>query len=196
MSDRKIVSNTTQEAKDDPFLMLLLAGGPGGIEAMEASGQRELVASEQIPTDIRRITDGQLTSLGFVLGDPTPGDPMFRSAVLPTGWSRRRTDHSMWSTIVDEKGRERFSMFYKSAFYDRSAHMGPTCRYSYSTDYEGTPESPTLRRIYLTDGGTRLECVASYEDGHWEDYRVANDRAAKVLAERWPDHQDPMAYWD
>jgi hypothetical protein len=196
MSDRKTVSNTTREAASDPLLMMIRTAGPGGIEAMEAAGQRELVASEQIPTDLRRITPEQLAALGFVLGDPTPDDPMFRPATLPRGWSRRGTDHSMWSTIVDEKGRERFSVFYKSAFYDRSAHMGSTTRYSYSTDYEGTPDAPSLRRIFLTDGGERLECVASYEDGQWEDYRVANDLAAKVLAERWPDHQDPMAYWD
>ena len=47
---------------------------------------------------------------------------MFTEATLPTGWKREPSEHPMWSYIVDERGIRRVSVFYKAAFYDRSAH--------------------------------------------------------------------------
>jgi hypothetical protein len=50
------------------------------------------------------------------------------------------SDHAMWSYLVDELGRERVSIFYKAAFYDRSAHMSLTSLGSYvrnSVEYDG-----------------------------------------------------------
>lgn len=103
----------------DPLLHLagLLDGSDRYITEMESAGQSQLVASTQIPT---RGSDG-LAALGFEVGEINPSDPMFRDATLPAGWSKQGSDHDMWSYIVDEHGRQRVSVFYKAAFYDRSA---------------------------------------------------------------------------
>ena len=91
------------------------------IEASEAHGQAELVNSQQLPVENR---DRELMeSWGIVFGDPCEGDPIFCQATLPAGWKKRPTDHSMWSELVDDTGTVRATIFYKAAFYDRSAFM-------------------------------------------------------------------------
>jgi hypothetical protein len=116
-------------AKMDTADMLgLLVGGMGGdpsapILAQEAQGQREVVNSTLIPTDMYSPRE-EFEALGFVLGEIEAGDPMWREATLPEGWSREGSEHAMWSYIIDERGFRRCSIFYKAAFYDRSAHIG------------------------------------------------------------------------
>jgi hypothetical protein len=106
-------------------LMGAMSDDPSGyIEGMEAAGQRQLVNSDRLPTDAG--DDRAYLALGFTFGPADPQDRLFRTATLPTGWRRQGSDHSMWSHIVDEFGRERVSIFYKAAFYDRSAHMSLT----------------------------------------------------------------------
>jgi hypothetical protein len=114
-----MVENTTQR---DPLVHLagmVSEGQTGYIEGMEAQGQQQLVNSDNLPVD---APWEKLEALGFVKGEPVPGDDLFVSCTLPPGWTRAGTDHSMWSKILDERGIERVSIFYKAAFYDRSAH--------------------------------------------------------------------------
>jgi len=94
----------------------------GYIEAMEARGQQQLVNSEMLPTDTGG-TDDEFITLGFTFGAPDPQDPLFRPATLPQGWRRAATDHSMGSELLDERGIARVGIFYKAAWYDRSANM-------------------------------------------------------------------------
>lgn len=111
-------------SKADPLEKLVVAMVPDGIEAQEAQGQREMVASTVLPTDISfRETAADYEALGFTFGDVDPADPLFREATLPEGWSRKGGGHAMWSGVVDERGIERVAVFYKAAFYDRKAHM-------------------------------------------------------------------------
>ena len=118
------ITDTSQMATPERIAALVIAGGSQGeIEAMEAAGQSELVLSDCIPTQTMYCTDDDLVALGFTLGAALPNDPLFRAASLPDGWSKRATDHDMWSEIVDEHGTVRVSMFYKAAFYDRRAHL-------------------------------------------------------------------------
>src|SRR5262245_10694052 len=97
---------------------------PAGIEAQEAQGQREMVASTVLPTEVNfRESDADYEALGFTFGEVVAGDPLFRQATLPEGWSRKGSDHAMWSYVVDERGIERVGVFYKAAFYDRKAGL-------------------------------------------------------------------------
>lgn len=109
-----------------PEVAILSALATGGMDSyitgMESAGQGQLVASEQLPTDTYG-TDDEFVKLGFVFGEPNPSDPMFRPATLPEGWRKERSDHAMWSYVVDQHGRRRVGVFYKAAFYDRSANM-------------------------------------------------------------------------
>jgi hypothetical protein len=108
----------------DPLLHVV--GAFGGtdryVAEMESAGQRQLVNSDRLPTDIDDRSRKGMLELGFVLGDPDPADPLFMPVTLPEGWSRQGSDHAMGSYIVDQNGRKRVSIFYKAAFYDRSAH--------------------------------------------------------------------------
>lgn len=124
-----MIRNTSDAMKDPAEAMLMLAAsmGPGGsdqaIAEQERSGQAQLVASEQLPTDLNGCDQADFEALGFAFGDVTPGDALFRTATLPEGWRKVPSDHDTWSHIVDELGRRRVSVFYKAAFYDRKAHM-------------------------------------------------------------------------
>lgn len=104
---------------------------PGAIEAMEAEGQRQLVASSSLPTELRGGDDAKalLVSWGFVFGEIDSEDSLFTPVQLPPGWTKAGTDHDMHSNVVDDKGRERIGVFYKAAFYDRRADMHIVSRY-------------------------------------------------------------------
>lgn len=121
------IDNTTERMKDPAEQYALLAesmatGSPETfILGQERAGQHQLVNSELLPTD--HGDDAPWLALGFTFGDPVPGDPLFVHATLPEGWEKQATDHAMGSVIVDTLGRERVSIFYKAAWYDRSANM-------------------------------------------------------------------------
>lgn len=92
---------------------------PGGIERQEAMGQAAFVGTKSsLPIECPRA---ELEALGFVFGEPI--DDLFVSVTFPAGWSKKATDHSMWSDLLDDQGRKRGSIFYKAAFYDRRAFM-------------------------------------------------------------------------
>lgn len=118
-----MIENTAQR---DPMLHLLGTMSDGNdryIEGMEAAGQRQLVNSDRLPTQLSGGTEDQFIAVGFTFGDPDPRDPLFRPATLPAGWTRQGTDHALHSNILDEHGRRRVGVFYKAASYDRRADM-------------------------------------------------------------------------
>ena len=107
--------------RDDRHPEWVMGGDPDAIVAQEQRGQEEFVRSAQLPTDIagKEI----LEAAGIVFGEPHEKDPLFCDAVLPPGWTKRATEHSMWSELLDEHGRVRATIFYKAAFYDRRAFL-------------------------------------------------------------------------
>lgn len=115
---RAMIENTTQR---DPAIHLLGSmseGLDGYIVGMEAAGQGQVVNSDVLPSE---GPWDSLAGLGFVKGDPVEGDDLFVRCTLPDGWVKVGTDHNMWSKVLDERGIERVSIFYKAAFYDRKA---------------------------------------------------------------------------
>ena len=112
-----MIKNTSNE----PHVSWLLGGNPNAIVAQEKEGQAQLVGGSQLPTDgLSKVTE---KLLGVVVNSLSDGDPMFSDVTLPEGWEIKPTDHDMWTTLHDETGKERASMFYKAAFYDRSAFI-------------------------------------------------------------------------
>ena len=92
------------------------------ILAQEGAGQFELVHfSDQLPVD--GSEDPRWEELGVTFPDEDVDDPLFRTVILPAGWKKRRTDHSIWSELVDSNTRVVARIFYKAAFYDRRAFM-------------------------------------------------------------------------
>ena len=101
------------------LLGMMIMGASDYIYAQEKQGQAEVVRRKLFPLEIHGATREELEAIGFVFGEPV--DELFQECTLPEGWTIRPTDHSMWSHIVDENGEVRGSIFYKAAFYDRSA---------------------------------------------------------------------------
>ena len=107
------ITNTLKNPKHE----WLGGGNPNAIRDQEKQGQKELVGSDLLPTK------GSETIDFIEWGEVCKDDPIFRKAKLPEGWTKIATDHDMWSMIKDSYGVERASIFYKAAFYDRSAEI-------------------------------------------------------------------------
>ncbi|MGW6292446.1 hypothetical protein [Streptomyces sp. NPDC055058] len=142
-----MIDNTSESMKDPANALLMVAAstGPGGagqaIAEQERAGQAQLVHSEQLPTGLDGDDEAAFEALGFIFGEPTPGDPLFRQATLPEGWRKVPSDHDMWSHVTDQLGRRRASIFYKAAFYDRRAFMRLNTLHAYVSEclYQDTP---------------------------------------------------------
>lgn len=122
-----MIENTSSRPSELHYVGML-GGTEEYITGMESAGQRQLVNSTQLPAEMRPSREA-FEALGFVFGEPTPGDPLFVEATLPTGWKKRGSDHAMWSYIDDENGIERVGVFYKAAYYDRKADMHLTAQH-------------------------------------------------------------------
>jgi hypothetical protein len=184
---------------------LMVAFTPGGIERQEREEQVRATATfDRLPKD---GPWEQIKALGFkVLGDL---DDIFYRVEAPAGWTIRPSDHSMWSYVHDANGHRRMGVFYKGAFYDRSAHVGLEPRYSVLRTYEGD------RYVYVNDAIKPGVERADWSRGPLEPrperidneeqrqaYREAMDRedALVALAEVWltenrPEWRSPLAYW-
>lgn len=145
------IRNTADYYRENPGVALLAAVSEGDsfITNMEAAGQRELVNSDRLPVDTYG-TDAAFEALGFTFGQPDKGDELFRPATLPPGWKRVGSDHAMWSKIVDEYNRERVSIFYKAAFYDRRAFMRLATPESYIRTVMDQDAVPVFDKSWLT----------------------------------------------
>jgi hypothetical protein len=201
------VKNTTVEVRNDP-LMGFMTAMPGGIEASEKRGQLQFVESDILPTHIqdfggekgssRKIMEGW----GFQFGKPLGGDSIFQQAKLPEGWKKKGSDHDMWSYILDEKGRERCSVFYKAAFYDRSAHLSLCSRYRCDRQYEDEKLRHAGRsrgivkegdvvlftgewRSNPTEGGDYIQKWGAYESSYNDAVEWFKANLPEGLVEQW-----------
>ena len=178
--------------------------GPPGIYAQEAREQRKLLASEDLPIDTNEQPREWFEEIGVVFGEPV--DDIFVKVTLPEGWSREGTSHSMWSYIVDAKGRRRIAVFYKGAFYDRKAHMRLDPRFNLNTESENPDpdvwDSPS--RVVVVDSGRpvsdEVKATTVYATAFvaHDDYRAKEklrDECYTWLKERYPLYLDPTAYW-
>lgn len=201
-----------------PFIAAtVLLSGADTIDGLIAAGARQVVASESLPTNISGREEWE--SLGFAFGQPFVDDPMFRPAVLPPGWSKQRTDHSMWNNIVDASGNVRGQFFCKAVFYDRDALMHePYTRYILRQVYSDGP-----RHDDYYDGAKHIaydvidrcgdvrkfrasatvELLSPKKGGDhrawWDEHGVLK---AAVIAEcnawlgaNFSDHKNAAAYW-
>lgn len=151
-------------------------------------------------------TKSQYEKMGIkVLGEY---NPLFYSVELPEGWEIRETESSMWSSLLDRKGRKRLSFFYKSAPWDRDAFSKFACRYSFSivpfdnfdTDVEYEERVFRPWKLFITDSGDRIKKLAEVAASTKEEYFALNDKftemARTFLNENYPAWEDIHAYWD
>ena len=181
----------------------LTASTSGGIEAQEAKGQIDFVNSTTLPKEMKGgCTIEKLKSLGIEFHDEV--DDLFVNVTLPEGWSKRATDHSMHSDLLDDKGRKRASIFYKAAFYDRSAFMRLNKRFKYDL----YPEDKYETNISCEDRqngnwyGVVLDCdkiifkTEPTKSPSFKQEEKLISEAELWLKENYPDYENELAYWD
>lgn len=189
----------------------MAASTEGGIEAQERAGQLEQAALSTLPCELGSKCRGTPAEhrkvwekLGFVFTDEIV-DGIFVKVAFPAGWQKKPTDHAMWSDIVDEKGRKRGAIFYKAAFYDRSAHAHLCCRFGVTQDYPEDRSALTCVRVTDACGVVDFK-VSGLEQPDWKDREEATKRDAKIeearntcivfLKQNYPDYESPSAYWE
>jgi hypothetical protein len=165
---------------------------PGGIEAQEARGQRDFVKATTLPTE--GLDADVCKALGIVIGEAA--DNLFTNVQLPAGWTKKATDHSMWSQLIDDKGRKRAGIFYKAAWYDMSAHISFNRRYSASKQPVNGWHSNDEDDARV---GVILDCdVEIWRSEPFEraDYDAPYKVAKAKLDEMFPLNGDVLAYWN
>lgn len=201
----KASHNTAQEAADHPIIPLeaIIEKNPGdAIVAQEARGQTSFVGSDTLPLKMRRDNDKEiLEAAGVKFLSPVENDKLFQYVELPAGWKKFPTDHSMWSNLVDDKGRVRATIFYKAAFYDRNAFMSTSTRFEIASDYDKR-ESEGVSVANVLDGGKVVHTTNPRKiPKERNDKYLAVSKATTKDAENWltknyPDWRNPGAYWD
>lgn len=185
-----MAARTALQAGDmDNFIV---ATTPGGIEAQERRGQAEFVQGSKLPKKCIGCTWEQIEAMGVVCGDDV--DDLFVRVQLPAGWTIEPTDHSMWSKLLDDRGRERAMMFYKAAFYDRAAHIGLS-RYVRVTRRYYDAEQETDAAVLAADGAVLFES-ARVPQNHFKTINQIEAAAHAWIRANYPDHENPLAYWD
>ena len=126
-------------------------------------------------------------------------DDLFMEVELPTGWSLKRTDHSMWSNLIDNKGRERASIFYKAAFYDRDAFINFNRRFHISSEkhdydeeqFEQQPEFITIgyEEVLEKVKETLYDGNDSYYYGYDGYETFSMKKVMKPILEKNPKHK-------
>jgi hypothetical protein len=167
-----------------------------GIEKQEARGQQNLIRSEILPKKLMHSHDSKeliYKTLGIViLGE---ADDLFDKVKLPDGWTKKPTDHNMWSELFDEKGRKRASIFYKAAYYDRSAHMGFNNRYtSYYERFGDHDIDSSEKKMFVAT--IKKDGVEIWRSEEPMGYSEVHEYAKKVLHEKYPKADSELAYWD
>lgn len=127
---------------------------------------------------------------------------------FPPGWKKEPTDHSMWSKLMDDKGRERAAIFYKAAFYDQSAHVTLSNRFSATLmPVEGWDASSTSGKKVgvVTDCGKvvfQTNPTGAMPEAHdkrsewYADQDAKRAEATAWLDNNYPDWKNAAAYWD
>ena len=203
---RRAPRNTAQEAADNPTSVIanaMMEGTSQSIYNQEAEGQRSFVNSETLPTEIRSFGDWDakeiLEAAGVKFLGPVEGDPLFQYVELPEGWKKVGTDHSMHSRLLDDKDRERASIFYKAAFYDRRADLRLTLRFGIRGDgYDRIEEGVTV--AHVTDCGeiihTTEPITIQDKEKPWVEGEHAKTAAQAWLDQHYTGWEYPGVYWD
>ncbi len=211
MTTKKITNTTAQASTPEGAKGLLmealfnqmLGRRPGQeIEDMEARGQRELCESAQLPANFNEFRNegrgrAALEAAGVKFLGAVEGDQLFQHVELPEGWTVKPTDHSMWSELVDAKGRKRAAIFYKAAFYDRNAHIDVLPRYGYRCNHPEDFNAPGPYSAEVTDGGRSIWKSKDFtNEPNNRGSDQARDAARAHLSTEYPQWEDAGAYWD
>ena len=140
-----------------------------------------------------------LERMGFVVTGEY--DDLFYDVTFPEGWTRF-SNETLWTRILDSKGRERGAVFYKASLHDRKASMSATNRYSARSI--AAPVGKFKHEMWVFDCATPIKRICQFMSWTWivgfaswrDGGYPAFDAAYAWLDENFPDWRDPFAYWD
>jgi hypothetical protein len=189
------MSITNTSADTTSIALAAMLGAPGIIEAQEAKGQRELVRYTELPTRFHNRADFE--RLGFTFGAPVEGDSLFLKVTIPPGWTSQGSVRVKWYYLVDDSGRRRVSVYYRSTRDDRDAHMSLIQRYGIERDYDA-PDDVSVR-VKDHDGTViwESERITTPEwQRRWDIYTGLVMQAHEWLDANRPAWRDIVAAWD
>lgn len=208
-----------RDHRQDANFMLL--GAMAGIstdalaDTMDRQAQARLQCAQDVQLPIRGSTGGDYgeawAAMGVVFGEPVDG--LFRKAKLPKGWVIRPTDHPMHSDLLDDKGRKRARIFYKSAFWDRDAYIDPEPRFTIGRDYDlarndGDTREQLRYRVRDCDRTIFETEIVIFKAKNRrpmsrEDFAKRDEITKRLeatckawLIERYPNYEKIAAHWD
>lgn len=144
----------------------------------------------------------------------------FRRAKLPEGWTKVRTDHHLYTNLLDHNGRLRAKIMHDARMWDEAAWVGLRRRYSVEQRFhhDGDPKTSApnfdIIQFEVQDCGesvhkTRIVHLGPCPD--WDDSTDArsahyekNDETRKALEKecvdwldtKYPDWDKFSAYWE
>lgn len=198
--------NTAAEAREYPIIPLAeaIAGGSVAalVDAQRGRGQEQFANSDTLPVQmLGENTRAMLEAAGVRFLGPVEGDKLFQYVELPSGWRKSATAGSLYTDLLDDKGRKRASIFYKAEFCDRVAHIRASPRFRITLDFERERRDNMAigvvfdgEEVIFATEPTRLPSE------HNTQFFEIGDNAKRLtkdwLAERYPDWENPAAYWD
>ena len=147
--------------------------------------------------------------MGIVFGEQI--SDLFARVQLPDGWRKERTRNVLWSSLLDDEGRTRASIFYKAAFYNNQAFIRLCHRYNISSRpiVNGSEDCQEIgwESVAIDWDGSVLwqsepmraepeRCNMAAWSDWYQDQKKLLWQAEAWLDEHKSDWRNPMAYWD
>lgn len=164
--------------------------------------QKSFVKDNTLPTFISCCGNYNakeiLEAAGMKFLGTVPGNPIFQCVELPAGWQKVSTDHTMWFKLLDECGRERGNIFFRSSLFGRKALMTLVKRYEVVIDYDLSIKEGALVSSVVDCGKVihTNDPVPLGNHGRIEITTQMEQLIYRWLDENFPKWQNPGAYWD
>lgn len=123
-------------------------------------------------------------------------DSVTLEATLPEGWTILSSENGLETLLIDEKGRNRGSFFFRGNVLSRTGYMLLVQRY-HATYYFINPNKIGPIKVVATDfDGTVIfkagYCMNSYSN----EYEHLLTKAKDFLNKNFPNWKNPINYWD
>jgi hypothetical protein len=163
-------------------------------------------AARRIKIEVPRMLIGakleQILAIGFNVVPNVRGvvdEANYCVCELPDGWSvRNGPSHSHTTIVLDQHGRQRATMYSKMDYGNRcrDRRWMELCR-RFAIDVSAYGGSPNKRAVVIRDAEKLLHEVGKYRtDRNDLDVKCRLELLAREwLADRYPQHTEPMAHW-
>ena len=162
-------------------------------ETMQNAEQLRALRTCKLPRSMHPSKD-VFENIGFSFEEID--DELLYQGTLPEGWKLEKSDF-YYANIIDEKGRKRGTIFYKSSFYDREAEMKLYRKYNVAWKYIEYARDGMLMEIFVEDFEHNvLTVIGTCTDIDWREQDKLFKKGEKFLDKNYPNWKDCCKYWD